>query len=225
MDPFPAWSQRLRASDSTACTEVFEAMHPVLLRYALQLTRDEATAYDVVQEAFIKLWHVRETLDPKRSMKALLYRIVRNLSLNVLRMKRHQTIEQAALPDLEMAQATTPEEAFDTEVLGVHLRRWIDAIDSSVASPAAITRSSACPPTRAREPAACASPASTGGGVSLRANSSKASASRVSLRCVVEPSSLNAPPRIARKTVLPSASSRAIIAPSPGLSSWAAGVR
>ncbi len=128
MDPFPAWSQRLRASDPTACTEVFEALHPVLLRYALQLTRDEAAAYDVVQEAFIKLWQVRETLDPERSMKALLYRIVRNLSLNYHRMKRHEATQQAALPDREVAQAPTPEETFDAEVLGAHPRRWIDTL-------------------------------------------------------------------------------------------------
>ncbi len=128
MDPFPAWSQRLRASDPTACTEVFEVLHPVLLRYALQLTRDEAAAYDVVQEAFIKLWQVRQTLDPERSMKALLYRIVRNLSLNVQRMKRHEAIQHAALPDQLAAQTPTPEEAYDAEVLGTHLRRWIDTL-------------------------------------------------------------------------------------------------
>lgn len=128
VDPFPAWSRRLRASDPTACTEVFNAMHTPLLRYALQQTREETAAYDVVQEAFIKLWQVRETLDPERSMKALLYCIVRNLSLNDHRMKRHEPIEQTALPVPDPAAASTPEEVFDAEVLGTHLRRWIDAL-------------------------------------------------------------------------------------------------
>jgi RNA polymerase sigma-70 factor (family 1) len=128
VDPFPAWSQRLRASDPTACGEVFEALHPALLRYALYLTRDEATAYDVVQEAFVKLWQVRETLDPERSMKVLLYRIVRNLSLNDLRMKRHEPTVPTARPDLEAASTPTPEEAFDARVLSAHLRRWIDTL-------------------------------------------------------------------------------------------------
>ena len=103
-------------------------MHPVLLRYALHLTRDEAAAYDVVQEAFVKLWQVRETLDPERSMKALLYRIVRNLSLNDQRMKRHHATQHAALPDHEAASTPSPEEAYDAEVLGAHLRRWIDTL-------------------------------------------------------------------------------------------------
>ena len=103
-------------------------MHPVLLRYAARLTRDEDAAYDVVQDAFVKLWQVRETLDPERSMKALLYRIVRNLSLNYQRMKRHEATQRAALPDGEAAQTPTPEETYDAEVLGAHLRQWIDTL-------------------------------------------------------------------------------------------------
>ncbi len=103
-------------------------MHPELLRYALRLTRGEEAAYDIVQEAFVKLWDVRETLDPERSMKALLYRIVRNLSLNYQRMKRRQAMEQAALPVPDPASAPTPEQAFDAEVLGTHLRQWIETL-------------------------------------------------------------------------------------------------
>ena len=103
-------------------------MHPDLLRYALRLTRGEEVAYDIVQEAFVKLWQVRETLDPERSMKALLYRIVRNLSLNYQRMKRRQAMEQAALPVPDPASAPTAEQAFDAEVLGAHLGQWIETL-------------------------------------------------------------------------------------------------
>lgn len=100
-------------------------MHPVLLRYALQLTHDEAAAYDVVQDAFIKLWNVRETLDPHRSMKALLYRIVRNLSLNYQRMRRHEEAKRAAMPVPDPTRMPSPEETLDAEALGARLREWI----------------------------------------------------------------------------------------------------
>ena len=101
-------------------------MHPALLRYALRLTRDEDAAYDIVQETFVKMWDIRETLDPARSLKALLYRIVRNLSLNHQRTKRHEAMEQEALPP--PSARPTAEEVYDAEVLGAHLRQWIETL-------------------------------------------------------------------------------------------------
>lgn len=100
-------------------------MHPALLRYALQVTHDEAAAYDVVQDAFIKLWNVRETLDPERSMKALLYRIVRNLALNQQRAKHHEEAKRAAMPVPDPTHTTSPEEVMDAEALGARIREWI----------------------------------------------------------------------------------------------------
>ncbi len=128
MDPFAAWSTRLRASDAHACTEVFDALHPSLLRYALRLTQDEDAAYDVVQEAFITLWERRHTLDPNRSLKALLYRIVHNRSLNHLRMKKHAATRTDALAQQPPASVPSPEETYETAHLSVLLRTWIDEL-------------------------------------------------------------------------------------------------
>jgi len=77
-EQFSEWSRRLRASDQQACSELFEAMHRPLLRYAIQLLKDEDAAYDVVQDAFIKIWTARAGLNPEKSLKAFMYTIVRN---------------------------------------------------------------------------------------------------------------------------------------------------
>lgn len=105
-------------------------MHTPLIRYALRLTHDEDTAYDVVQDAFVKLWHIRETLDPERSLKSLLYLMVRNLSLNHQRMKRNEASHRMALSVPEAADAPSPEEVYDAEQLGTQLRQWIEALPS-----------------------------------------------------------------------------------------------
>ena len=89
---FAEWADRLRASDESACTELFGVLHRPLLHYAARLLRDEDDAYDVVQDAFIRLWDHREQLDPGRSLKAYLYTIVRNLAFN--RMKQQSRQEQ-----------------------------------------------------------------------------------------------------------------------------------
>ncbi len=79
---FVSWSKRLRKSDERAFSELFEAMQVRLLQYAFGITRDREVARDIVQDTFLKLWQIRETVDPARSLKALLYTIVRNLALN-----------------------------------------------------------------------------------------------------------------------------------------------
>lgn len=46
-------------------------------------------AKDIVQTGFIKLWETRQTLSPELSLKAYLYRIITNLSLDIL---KHQKV-------------------------------------------------------------------------------------------------------------------------------------
>ncbi len=63
-------------------------LRPVLLRAAVSITGNVEDAADVVQEAFLKLWFMRDRLVEYASVDAPARVIVRNLSLNVLR-KRH----------------------------------------------------------------------------------------------------------------------------------------
>ena len=88
-DSFIRWSERLQSSDQRAFSELFEAMHVALLRYAWRFTGDQEAARDIVQDAFLKLWLIRTDVDPKRSLKALLYTMVRNLALNHKRAAQH----------------------------------------------------------------------------------------------------------------------------------------
>ena len=125
MDQFRLWTDRLRASDRKAYSELFEAMHPRLLRYAAQITNDGDGAYDVVQDAFIKVWQMRDRLDPERSLKSLLYTMVRNLSLNALRQVQTEQQAMAVLPPSESAIEETAAERIDTEALKERIREWI----------------------------------------------------------------------------------------------------
>ena len=118
-------TRRLRASDVGALEEVMRALHPSLLRYAARLTQDSDAAYDVLQEAFIKLWHVRATLNPDLSLRALLYRIVSNLALNRNRMERRESAARAALPIEDAAPTPSPLDEADATLLGERISRWI----------------------------------------------------------------------------------------------------
>jgi RNA polymerase sigma-70 factor (ECF subfamily) len=127
-EQFSAWSHRLRRSDPQAYTQVFEAMYDALYRYAWYFVHDEDAAYDVLQDVFLKLWQVRARVDPAKSLKALLYQMVRNTALNHMRhAKRHAA---DALDDVSFEPASTPdaEEDFDVQALEEHMRAWIEEL-------------------------------------------------------------------------------------------------
>lgn len=59
-----------------------------LFNFSRKITEDAADAEDVVQEAFLKLWHIREKLDEYQSVEGLAMQVVRNLSLDKVKMRR-----------------------------------------------------------------------------------------------------------------------------------------
>ncbi|TVR52882.1 MAG: sigma-70 family RNA polymerase sigma factor [Gemmatimonadales bacterium] len=124
-DLLSAWFRRVVASDRDAFESLFRATHDGLIRFAVSILQDEGAAGDVVQDAYLRLWQRREEQDPTGSVKALLYRTVRNLALNVVRdgERRERLLEERADPP--GARAPSPDEALDARVLGERLRKWI----------------------------------------------------------------------------------------------------
>lgn len=123
---FTTWTRRLRDADRQAYGEVFQTLHEPLLRYAWRHTHDAEAARDVVQDAFMKLWQVRDTLDPGASLRGLLYTMVRNRALNYNRdhANRQTPLE---LTDVPQAPSTIgPGDTLDADRLQEKLRHWID---------------------------------------------------------------------------------------------------
>lgn len=82
---YAEWARRLAANDATALRALFDDTYEPLWRSVMRLVGDEAAARDLAQDAFVRVWDRRATLDPSLSLRALLYRTVRNLALNQLR--------------------------------------------------------------------------------------------------------------------------------------------
>lgn len=70
--------QRLRLGENDAFLELYNIYHPALYRYVLRFVKVPAIAEDILQDAFLKIWEIRERIDPDLSFKAYLYRICRN---------------------------------------------------------------------------------------------------------------------------------------------------
>ncbi len=94
---------RIRDGDRAAFDEVFRVHYARLVGAAESLVRDRGVAEDVAQDVFFELWRRRESLTVQESLRAYLFRSVRNRSLNHL---RHGRVERDAAPYLARDDAS-----------------------------------------------------------------------------------------------------------------------
>ena len=99
--------------DRSTYAALFDRFFVPLVRYARGFTRDDESAKDVVHDVFLKLWEDHDVIRVKESVKALLYTMVRNRSLNEVRsMKRidRRTSAVEAAGTIENRQTMADEE-------------------------------------------------------------------------------------------------------------------
>ena len=130
-EPLEELCRRLKASDRGAFEQVFRRLREGLLRYVRSIVERDAVAHDLVQDVFVYLWGLRETLDPSRPLKAYLYRMARNRAYRFLRDERAHAEKHEILKRQASAQTTGSDELearLDAEVLSRRLRAWIGAL-------------------------------------------------------------------------------------------------
>ena len=88
---------RLARGDRAAFEAVFHEHYVSLVRFAEAMLRSREAGEDIVQEVLLNLWRQRENLRIDDSLRAYLYRAVRNRALNSVRNDR---VRREALPDL-----------------------------------------------------------------------------------------------------------------------------
>ena len=77
----------------------FHMYYAPLVSFAAAIIQDEEVAREIVSEAFVKFWNNRQHLQAAGAVKSLLYRMVRNASIDYLRQqqrvkKMHQDVIQ-----------------------------------------------------------------------------------------------------------------------------------
>ncbi len=103
---------------------MFEELHPALIRFAWRYTRDADTSRDIVQDAFVKVWEKRETLDPSKSILGFMYTVVRNRALNLSRDSHYTNSVDA--DEVAIEDVPTPDEQADFGILEKKIHEWID---------------------------------------------------------------------------------------------------
>jgi len=76
---YTTWLNDFRYGHEAAFNALFSELCPALYFYSFKITADEPASQDIAEEAFIKAWERRAAI---HDVKAYLYRVVRNASLD-----------------------------------------------------------------------------------------------------------------------------------------------
>lgn len=70
---------QLRQGCHLAFTQLYHQYNKQLYRSILYLVKDEDIAEEILQDLFLKIWIIREDLDPEKSFKSFLYQVGINM--------------------------------------------------------------------------------------------------------------------------------------------------
>lgn len=96
---------RLRRGDGDAFEAIFNEHYAPLLGLAERMLGDRASGEEAVQEVMVELWRRHESLNVGTSLRAYLFRAVRNRALNQI---RHDRVARRAEPHLREDRAAMP---------------------------------------------------------------------------------------------------------------------
>lgn len=125
-EQFRSWSHGLRRSDRRSFAELFDATYDALLRYAVYIVHEQSAAADILQDVFLKLWQIRGEIDPDRSLRALMYQMVRNYALNHERQKKRHASDEVEADHPSVGFEMMTDERLDAASLQTMIEHWIE---------------------------------------------------------------------------------------------------
>ena len=128
---FSEYARRIKASDRDAFADLFRQLREPLIRYVLHIVRDDMIAHDLIQDSFVSLWKLRESLDPSKSLKAYMYQIARNRAMRHLRDERtheskHEIIRQQSSKEIPVEE--WPDASIESASLQKKLKMWLASL-------------------------------------------------------------------------------------------------
>lgn len=88
-DPETQLMLRFAAGESQAFDELVDQCEAGLIQYFVYLTRNRATAEDLAQDVFIRIFQAGKGYQPKARFRTWLFRIARNLWIDHCRREQH----------------------------------------------------------------------------------------------------------------------------------------
>jgi RNA polymerase sigma-70 factor, ECF subfamily len=97
----------VKAGDESSFALLLQKYRSPLVNFLFRMVRDTATAEDLAQEVFLRVYRARKQYSPSAKFTTWLFRIATNLALNSVRDNRHHQMEVSLDAPTEEDQAPT----------------------------------------------------------------------------------------------------------------------
>lgn len=101
------WVKNLKRGDALAFEELFHMYGKRLYHFSLGYLKSKPDAEEIVQEVFLKIWHLRASLDPDLSFNAYLFKIAYR---QIMERFRKTSLERRYLADISTEVVTFTDE-------------------------------------------------------------------------------------------------------------------
>ena len=127
--------EKVRSKDQELYSIIIERYQNKLLRYAVNLIKNEDRAIDVVQDSFIKAFINLNDFDTKKKFSSWIYRIVHNEAINIA--KKYQK-EQPILEDFDFQSDESVEDNFEQKEAIAKVKKCLGEIQLLYSEPLAL---------------------------------------------------------------------------------------
>jgi RNA polymerase sigma-70 factor (ECF subfamily) len=121
------WLAQLQRGDLQAYESLFRAYFVPLWRFAYRYVRNREAAEDIVQDVFTRFWEQHQTVAPKGTVRAYLFRSVRNYTIDV---HKHDLVERRTVAhgvhDREQLTIGDPDLLPDERLFRAQVRSFVD---------------------------------------------------------------------------------------------------
>jgi RNA polymerase sigma-70 factor (ECF subfamily) len=95
----------VKAGDDASFNLLLQKYRTPLINFLYRMVRDSATAEDLAQEVFLRVYRARKQYSPSAKFTTWLFRIATNLALNSVRDNRHRQMDISIDPPVEEDEA------------------------------------------------------------------------------------------------------------------------
>jgi RNA polymerase sigma-70 factor, ECF subfamily len=99
----------VKAGDEASFDLLLRRYRTPLVNFLFRMVRDAATAEDLAQEVFLRVYRARKQYSPTAKFTTWLFRIATNLALNSIRDNRHRQMEDSLDAPSEVEEAAPRE--------------------------------------------------------------------------------------------------------------------
>jgi len=119
-------AQAIKEGDEKAFGALMAAEFNNVVHFINHYLKDGEQANDLAQETFISLWFSREQLNPELNLRAYIFKIARNKSLNRLKEKYYTATRNFEKRELELLINSIQSEQVDSRIMALELERLIE---------------------------------------------------------------------------------------------------